>query len=134
MKKFAQDYDRPEIQISPDAMRALQAWHYPGNVRELSNIIERAVALCREGMVHPTDLPDRLVDGGQTPLALTSEEFPDDGVNLDGMLGQVERRWLVAALEESQGNKTEAAKKLQMSFRSFRYRLAKFGLDDLVAE
>lgn len=134
VKKFAQDYDRPEIQISPDAMRALQAWHYPGNVRELSNIIERAVALCREGMVHPTDLPDRLVDGGQKPLALTSEEFPDDGVNLDGMLGQVERRWLVAALEESQGNKTEAAKKLQMSFRSFRYRLAKFGLDDLVAE
>lgn len=134
VKKFSADYDRGDIQVSPDAIRALQAWHYPGNVRELSNIIERAVALCRESMVHPTDLPEKLVDGGQTPLALASEEFPEEGVNLDGMLGQVERRWLVAALEEAQGNKTEAAKKLQMSFRSFRYRLAKFGLDDLVAE
>ncbi len=134
VKKFAEDYDRGDIQISPDAMRALQAWHYPGNVRELSNIIERAVALCGEGMVHPTDLPDKLVDGGRAPLALATEEFPEDGVNLDGMLGQVERRWLVAALEESDGNKTEAAKRLQMSFRSFRYRLAKFGLDDLATD
>jgi two-component system response regulator PilR (NtrC family) len=134
VKKFAEDYDRGEIQISPDAMRALQAWHYPGNVRELSNIIERSVALCGDEMVHPTDLPDKLVDGGRTPLALASEEFPDAGVNLDGMLGEVERRWLVAALEEADGNKTVAAKMLQMSFRSFRYRLAKFGLDDIATD
>ena len=133
-KRFAEEYDRDEVQISPDAMKALQAWHYPGNVRELSNIIERSVALCTGSLVLPTDLPDRIVDVGRAPLSLAQEEFPDDGINLDGLLGQFEKRWLVGALEESKGNKTEAAKLLQMSFRSFRYRLAKFGLDDLATD
>jgi two-component system response regulator PilR (NtrC family) len=133
-KRFAEEYDRDEVQISPDAMKALQAWHYPGNVRELSNIIERSVALCSGSLVLPTDLPDRIVDGGRASLSLAHEEFPDDGINLDGLLGQFEKRWLVGALEESKGNKTEAAKLLQMSFRSFRYRLAKFGLDDLATD
>jgi two-component system response regulator PilR (NtrC family) len=115
-------------------MKALQAWHYPGNVRELSNIIERSVALCAGSLVLPSDLPDRIENGGRATLSLDHEEFPDDGINLDGLLGQFEKRWLVGALEESKGNKTEAAKLLQMSFRSFRYRLAKFGLDDLATD
>ena len=115
-------------------MKALQVWHYPGNVRELSNIVERSVALCREGIIGPEDLPDKLTDTGRTPMALVQEDFPDEGVNLDGMLGEVEKRWLLAALEESKGNKTEAAKLLQMSFRSFRYRLAKLGLDEIATD
>jgi two-component system response regulator PilR (NtrC family) len=131
VRKFAEEYDRTDIVVSPDSMKALQAWHYPGNVRELSNIIERSVALSRDGAVMPTDLPDKLVDGGRTPMALAQEEFPDDGVNLDGLLSEIEKRWLLSAIEETQGNKTEAAKLLQMSFRSFRYRLAKLGLDEL---
>ena len=131
VRKFAEEYDRTDIVVSPDSMKALQAWHYPGNVRELSNIIERSVALSRDGAVMPTDLPDKLVDGGRTPMALAQEEFPDDGVNLDVMLSEIEKRWLLSAIEETQGNKTEAAKLLQMSFRSFRYRLAKLGLDEL---
>ena len=120
--------------MSPDAMKALQVWHYPGNVRELSNIIERSVALCREGIISPADLPEKLTDTGRAPMALAQEDFPDDGVNLDVMLGEVEKRWLLAALEESNGNKTEAAKLLQMSFRSFRYRLAKLGLDEIATD
>ena len=131
VRKFAEEYDRTDIVVSPDSMKALQAWHYPGNVRELSNIIERSVALSRDGAVMPTDLPDKLVDGGRTPMALAQEDFPDDGVNLDVMLSEIEKRWLLSAIEETQGNKTEAAKLLQMSFRSFRYRLAKLGLDEL---
>jgi len=134
VRQFSEEYDRGDMGVSPDAMKALQAWHYPGNVRELSNIIERSVALSREGLIMPTDLPDKLVDGGLPPMALVQEDFPDDGVNLDGMLGAVEKRWLLAALEETKGNKTEAAKLLQMSFRSFRYRLAKLGLDDLATD
>jgi two-component system response regulator PilR (NtrC family) len=131
LKRFGDEYDRTDLVLSPDTMRVLQAWHYPGNVRELGNIIERAVALCRDKVVQPTDLPNKIVEGGRTPLALAAEDFPEDGVNLDGMLSQVEKRWMVSALEEANGNKTEAAKLLKMSFRSFRYRLAKYGLDDL---
>jgi two-component system response regulator PilR (NtrC family) len=131
LKRFGDEYDRTDLVLSPDTMRVLQAWHYPGNVRELGNIIERAVALCRDKVVQPTDLPNKIVEGGRTPLALAAEDFPEEGVNLDGMLSQVEKRWMVSALEEANGNKTEAAKLLKMSFRSFRYRLAKYGLDDL---
>ena len=94
-------------------------------------IIERSVALSNGGLIMPLDLPEKLIDTGRAPMALTQEEFPDDGVNLDGMLGEVEKRWLLAALEEAQGNKTEAAGLLQMSFRSFRYRLAKLGMEDI---
>jgi len=134
VRKFSEEYDRGDLSVSPDAMKVLQVWHYPGNVRELSNIIERSVALCREGIISPADLPDKITDTGRVPMALAQEEFPDDGVNLDVMLGEVEKRWLLAALEESRGNKTEAAKLLQMSFRSFRYRLAKLGLDEITAD
>ena len=108
LRRFGEEYDRADIAVDPDAMRALQAWHYPGNVRELSNIVERAVALCRGSVIHANDLPSKIVDGGRAPLALATEEFPEDGMNLDGMLSQVEKRWIVSALEEANGNKTEA--------------------------
>jgi two-component system response regulator PilR (NtrC family) len=107
----------------------LQAWEFPGNVRELQNVVERAVALCQGSVILPTDLPERMVEGGQPPLRLSSVEIPDAGLNLDSMLSQTERQWLVAALEQAGGNKTRAAQLLKMSFRSFRYRLAKYGLD-----
>ena len=55
--------------------------------------------------------------------------FPAEGVNLDAILASLEKRWLVAAIDEADGNKTRAARLLQMSFRSFRYRLAKYDLD-----
>jgi len=80
-------------------------------------------------VVLPTDLPERLVEGGRPPLKISNTEFPEEGLNLDSMLSQTERQWLVAALEHAGGNKTQAALLLKMSFRSFRYRLAKYGLD-----
>jgi two-component system response regulator PilR (NtrC family) len=131
VRRFAKEYDRPDIRLSPDALRTLQAWHFPGNVRELGNIIERAVALCDGSVVDSKDLPDRLAEGGVAPLSLSTVEIPGDGVNLDSMLSQTERQWLLAALERAGGNKTQAAELLKMSFRSFRYRLAKLGLDHL---
>ena len=100
-------------------------------MRELSNLIERSVALSQGDVIQLADLPAKIVDGGRPPLALGAEEFPDEGLNLDSVLSQVEKRWLVSALDEAKGNKTEAAQLLHMSFRSFRYRLAKYGLDEL---
>jgi two-component system response regulator PilR (NtrC family) len=131
VRVFGEEYNRPDIRVGPDVMRVLQGWHYPGNVRELSNLIERSVALSRADVIQLIDLPDKIVDGGRPPLALGAEEFPDEGLNLDSVLSQVEKRWLVSALGEAKGNKTEAAQLLHMSFRSFRYRLAKYGLDEL---
>jgi len=131
VRQYAETYDQEGLRVSPDALRALQAWDYPGNVRELQNVVERAVALCRDGVVLPEDLPDRLVEGGRPALQLSTEEIPEEGLNLDSVLSQTERQWLVAALEQAGGNKTRAAQLLKMSFRSFRYRLSKFGLDTM---
>jgi two-component system response regulator PilR (NtrC family) len=129
IRRFAAEYGRENLRFAPDALRVLQAWEFPGNVRELQNVVERAVALCQGSVILPTDLPERMVEGGQPPLRLSSVEIPDAGLNLDSMLSQTERQWLVAALEQAGGNKTRAAQLLKMSFRSFRYRLAKYGLD-----
>ena len=128
-RRFAEEYGQDNLRVSPDTLRVLQGWAFPGNVRELQNIMERAVALCQGGIILPTDLPERLVAGGRPELKLSTEEIPEEGLNLDSMLSQTERQWLVAALEQSSGNKTQAAELLKMSFRSFRYRLAKYGLD-----
>ena len=134
IEEFSAEYNKAVGGITPDALDALRCWTYPGNVRELRNTIERAVALCPSALVGIDDLPERM-RGFHKPLRteeavpLEDTEFPPEGVNLDAKLAEVEKRWLLAALEAEQGNKTSAAKLLQMSFRSFRYRLAKYGLD-----
>lgn len=134
IEEFSEEYNKAVGGITPDALDALRCWTYPGNVRELRNTIERAVALCPSALVGLDDLPERM-RGFHEPirteeaLPVGNEDFPSDGVNLDAKLAEVEKRWLIAALEQANGNKTSAAKLLQMSFRSFRYRLAKYGLD-----
>jgi two-component system response regulator PilR (NtrC family) len=134
VKRQSEEYGRSEMRFSPDAMKALHSWHFPGNVRELQNIIERAVALCETPIIQVSDLPEKMVKGGRPASTFVEGDFPEDGLNLDGVLSQLEKRWLLAALEEAEGNKTEAAKLLKMTFRSFRYRLAKYGLDELPAD
>ncbi len=127
---FGTEYGKTVSGVTPDAMDALRLWHYPGNVRELRNTIERAVALCAGSLVGRMDLPDRMREASLPPTpSQEAPSFPDEGVNLDALLASLEKRWLVAALDAVEGNKTAAARLLQMSFRSFRYRLAKYDLD-----
>jgi two-component system response regulator PilR (NtrC family) len=130
IREFAAEYEKPVHGISPEALDLLRAWSFPGNVRELRNTVERAVALCAGGLVLAADLPAQLTEprsAARPPAAGYS--FPEDGVNLDALMADMERGWLTAALDAAEGNKTQAARLLQMSFRSFRYRLAKYDLD-----
>ncbi len=130
LRRFSDEYGKEVAQLTPDAARALRVWHWPGNVRELQNTIERAVALCQGPVVQIEDLPARMQSDRPEPAGEeAAPEFPPDGVNLDALLAALEKRWLVAALDSADGNKTQAAKLLRMSFRSFRYRLAKYDLD-----
>lgn len=130
LRRFGEEYSKEVAQIAPDAMRALRVWHWPGNVRELQNTIERAVALCQGTVIQVEDLPARMQSDRPEPAGEeAAPAFPEEGVNLDALLAALEKRWLVAALDEADGNKTQAAKLLRMSFRSFRYRLAKYDLD-----
>jgi len=131
LKRFGEEYGKELVGISPPALDALRAWHFPGNVRELQNVVERAVALSQGPLLGLEDLPEKLRGGVASTVPVAEEQgFPPEGLNLDALLASQERAWLLRAIEAADGNKTNAARLLQMSFRSFRYRLAKFGLDD----
>ncbi len=129
--KFARDYGKSLIGIAPQALSALKKHYFKGNVRELQNLIERAVALSIGGIIQEDDFPF-LKDGTkETPQKRENppDHFPAGGINLDEIMLEIERSWVQAALKAADGNKTRAAALLQISFRSFRYRLNKLGLE-----
>ena len=110
--------------LSDAAMHVLKAYCFPGNVRELENILERALALHEEGLIEVDDL--------NLPLGMelaVVEEFDAGKMSLESYLEEIEKKALSAALEENRWNKTATAKYLGLSFRSLRYRLKKLGLE-----
>ncbi len=111
--------------ITPDAMDALSKYSFPGNVRELENILERAMALCEDDQitVDDLDLPEQ-----QTALR-SSPEATNESLSLENYMDEVEKQAIINALEKTRWNKTAAAKELGITFRALRYRLKKLGLD-----
>jgi two-component system, NtrC family, response regulator PilR len=127
--RCAAEMNKDSRLFSPDAVRALEAYAFPGNVRELENVVERAVALSTGQTIGLGDLP-REVSGAAAQPTPALIGLPEDGCNLDEVLGEVERRLLLQALERSGGVRTQAAKLLGVTFRSLRYRLQKHALAD----
>ena len=125
LRRFGVEHGR-ELKFAPDALKALEGYDFPGNVRELENLIERAVALSSAPVIDARDLPDLRQSRPAEDLAA---EFPPDGVDLDRVLGEIERAWVLRALERAGGVRKKAAQLLGISFRSLRYRLDKLGLD-----
>ena len=107
--------------VCEEAMRALTGYGFPGNVRELENILERAMALCNGQLIDVADLqlrPDACVD------------LPDAGGEaLQAYLDRVERQAILDALQKTGGNRTAAARELGVTFRSLRYRIERLGID-----
>jgi len=131
LERFAAELGRPKARLSPDALRLLQAHAWPGNIRELMNVLERAATLAEGEVIEPSAFPPALrgaaPEGGAAgPVA----DLPPDGLDLQAHLDAVERRLLEQALERTGGVKTEAARVLSLTFRSLRYRLAKFGIGE----
>ncbi|MEO8747747.1 MAG: sigma-54 dependent transcriptional regulator [Rhodanobacter sp.] len=123
-------------QLSLDAQQALASYDFPGNVRELENILERAMAMCEGTSVDAIDLmlPQRSAQmgsdttaGGRSEPAAVRAAAADGG--LDDYISNLERTAIVKALEESRYNKTAAARKLGITFRALRYKLKKLGID-----
>ncbi len=110
--------------LSKDALIALEAYAFPGNVRELENILERAITLSTGGEIRVGDIQLRATPGGSPMLAKTSGEGA-----LGDHLEVIERDAIVKALEQTRYNKTAAAKVLGMSFRALRYRIKKLGIE-----
>ncbi len=125
-ERFATEHGRPLLQFTPDALRALLAYGFPGNVRELENAVERGVTLARGNRIEPVDLPPEIVAGSPRPG--TDAVLPSDGMDIEGYLTDIEKSLLRQALERADGVRTRAAQLVGLSFRSFRYRLSKLGL------
>jgi two-component system response regulator PilR (NtrC family) len=128
LARCAAEHGKDARGFTPDALRALDAYDFPGNVRELENIVERAIALATSPLIGLGDLP-REVSGATARPTPALLELPDEGCDLDAVIGEVERRLLVQALERSGGVRTAAAKLLGLTLRSMRYRLQKHALD-----
>ena len=126
VEKYARELDRRAGSLSEAAMDLLLEYYYPGNVRELENIIERAVALSRGPVIEVDALPPVLLN----PTAPSkSTRIPPEGIDLEEVVNDFERTLLAEALRASGGVKKRAAQLVGVSFRSFRYRLEKLGLD-----
>lgn len=148
LSRVADDYQVPKPRLSSEAISELSKYHFPGNVRELANILERAITLCENDIIMPDNLqltftsptdeqltkpvydgedeapePEEAID--KTP----GSALPKDEESLDSYLENIEKSVIVDALETTRWNKTAAARKLGITFRALRYKLKKLGLD-----
>tara|TARA_B100000809_G_scaffold193205_1_gene192144 strand:+ start:320 stop:1699 length:1380 start_codon:yes stop_codon:yes gene_type:complete len=132
LEKIAAEMQLPAPKIDAKALKALQDFAFPGNVRELENTLERAFTLCEYDVINETDLQLPGTTTSKATALSTEKPALYDArrhASLDEYLEDIERTILLDALEQSRWNRTEAAKKLGISFRSIRYRLKKLGLD-----
>lgn len=138
LQRIAGEYECAPITLTTAAVNHLQSYHFPGNVRELENILERAFTLCDTDTIDAGDFqlgnasaaPDPNPPG--TVLANTADsnlELPEQDMDLEGYLETIERKAIEQALDATRWNKTAAAKKLGISFRALRYRLKKLGME-----
>ncbi len=128
LRRFAKDHGKPLSGLTPAAAARLEEHDFPGNVRELENIIERAVALASGPVLDLDDLP-AMRGATARPATAAAGELPDDGVDLDRLVADYERAWVSKALDKAGGVRKRAASLLGISFRSMRYRLEKLGFD-----
>lgn len=125
LQRLAANSGLPAARLNAQALETLKNYRFPGNVRELENMLERAYTLCENDEIHTSDL--RLSESVRT----AESDGPNlaDIDNLEDYLEGIERKLILQALEETRWNRTAAAQRLSLSFRSMRYRLKKLGLD-----
>jgi two-component system response regulator PilR (NtrC family) len=129
LEKFREQMGKDIASISQESMTYLERYDWPGNIRELENVIERAVALESSAAILPDSLPPPLrglpSKNGQGQAA---PHLPDAGFDLEAHVENVERDFIAQALKRAGGKQSKAAELLGMSFRSFRYYVKKYNL------
>lgn len=129
LKKYNERLGKNVNGISQEALEQIKNYNYPGNVRELENIIERTVALEGGSMILPESLPPMVNTPSGRKMASSHEiEITEEGLDLEKIIGQIEKELLIKAIHTANGVKKRAAKLLNISFRSMRYRVEKYNL------
>lgn len=135
LTRLARTHGRPTPLLAPSAVEALMQYGFPGNVRELENILERALALCDEDSIGEADLrlpqtPSRPAGStASTPPMEAVADLPAGSAALPSYIEQMERTAIQRALEENRWNKTRTAAQLGITFRALRYKLKKLGME-----
>ena len=123
LKHFTEEMGKRVLIFSADALQAMRAYHWPGNIRELQNCVERAVIVCRSQVIEVADLPPYLFDQDRR-----TSGFADLPSDLDAALAAVERDWIVEALRRAEGVQVRAAHLLGIAERSLWHRIKKYNL------
>ena len=129
LEKIAREWGITAPQLSDEALSALNTYQFPGNVRELENIIERAATLCEGNVIRASDLslPD---SPGQLPEAISEpNHLAQAAGDIEAYVSSIEKAIILEALEANDGNKTESARMLGITFRQFRYKLKKYEME-----
>ena len=124
MKRLASENKRKGIQLDPEAMELLLDYPWPGNIRELENVLERAVVLCDSDRITTNELPfvhEASASSSEMPIQIFNG-------NLDDRLADVEKQLLLKAMQEAHGVKTRAARSLGIKTSTLYYKLEKYGL------
>ncbi len=130
LKKYSEELNKNILKISPETLQILFHYEYPGNVRELQNIIERAVALEGSEELTAINLNSYLSEQPLLKKGSMDIEIPSEGIDLEKIVEDLERTLLLKALDKTRGIKKKAAELLHINFRSMRYRLEKYGLNN----
>jgi two-component system, NtrC family, response regulator PilR len=140
LEHLSQENGGSDVTLTDDALTALREYGFPGNVRELENILERALAMCDGNTVQPDDLmlPEHTprptvaagdAEGTEQPASGKPPLPHNSDQPLDDYMSNLEREAIMKALEETRYNKTAAARKLGITFRALRYKLKKLDID-----
>jgi len=129
LAKYSRELGKKMEGFTPEAMELLLQYDYPGNVRELENILERCITLEPGPLITERYIRSYLAEAPLSPYRPSVEvEIPEEGVDLERIIEEMEKAYLRKALEKAGGVKKRAAELLGMNFRAIRYKLAKYGL------
>lgn len=129
LQRIRERHNLPEIRLSPTVQQRLISYSWPGNVRQLENILERLLVLSSGDLITIEDLPEELISPS-APSAVLWPTLPEEGLSLD----EIERELISRALDKFKGNQSQAAKYLDISRRTLIYRMEKHGLTSSAQE